>query len=304
LPSVLVIGDVMTDIVVKPEGPIAVGADTRATIRMLPGGSGANQAAWLAAEGISVRFAARVGRDDYAVHLAVLEAQGVDARLGVDEALPTGQIVTLVSADERSFLTDRGANEALCRADLPDELLDGVDLVEVSGYVLFHPGPRAAVLDLLAEAKRRDIGFAVDPSSWSLLQEVGREDFLAWTAGADICFPNRSEAAVLAGSDDPDEQLAILCRTYRLVVIKCGTEAAIAAERGTQRRWSAPVPRVEAVDASGGGDAFFAGFIGAYLRGGEVESCLRRGVELGARAAATLGGRPPASLARQPLGSL
>jgi sugar/nucleoside kinase (ribokinase family) len=202
-------------------------------------------------------------------------------------------LVTLASANERSFFTDRGANEALGRADLPDTLLDGVDFIEVSGYVLFHPGPRAAALELLAEAKRRSIGFAVDPSSWSFLKEVGRENFFAWTAGARICFPNREEAAILAGSDDLDEQLATLCRAYPLVVIKCGTEAAIAAERERGRRWSAPVPQVEAVDASGGGDAFFAGFIGAYLRGGEIEACLRRGVELGARAATQLGGRPP-----------
>ncbi len=42
---ILVIGDVMTDIVVCPEGPLARGSDRRATIRFEPGGSAANQAA-------------------------------------------------------------------------------------------------------------------------------------------------------------------------------------------------------------------------------------------------------------------
>ena len=50
--TVLVVGDVMTDILVKPEGPIALGADRRATIRLLPGGAGANQAWWQAQEGV------------------------------------------------------------------------------------------------------------------------------------------------------------------------------------------------------------------------------------------------------------
>ena len=40
MPVVLVIGDVMTDIVAKPDGPIAVGADRRATIRALAGRGG------------------------------------------------------------------------------------------------------------------------------------------------------------------------------------------------------------------------------------------------------------------------
>jgi sugar/nucleoside kinase (ribokinase family) len=300
LPRVLVIGDVMTDVIVRSAGAISIGADTPATIHELPGGSGANQAAWLAVEGVPVRLAGRVGKRDHAEQTALLAKRGVDARLGCDDALPTGRIVSLISPEgERSFLTDAGANEALSRDDLPATMLDGVDLVEMSGYVLFRPGPRAAALELLAEARRRGIPFAVDPSSWSFLKETGAERFLAWTEGASICFPNRAEAAALSGSEDVAEQLGILCRSYPLVVIKGGTEAAFAAEAESGRQWSAPVPDVEAVDASGGGDAFFAGFIGAYLRGEGIDAALRRGVSLGARAAATLGGRPETDLAPQ-----
>jgi sugar/nucleoside kinase (ribokinase family) len=46
---ILVIGDVMTDVIVRPEGPLARGSDQRASITVQPGGSAANQAAWLAA---------------------------------------------------------------------------------------------------------------------------------------------------------------------------------------------------------------------------------------------------------------
>ena len=59
--KVLVVGDVMTDIIVKPEGPLNRGSDRRAAIRSRPGGSGANQAVWLGAMGADVRFVARVG---------------------------------------------------------------------------------------------------------------------------------------------------------------------------------------------------------------------------------------------------
>jgi sugar/nucleoside kinase (ribokinase family) len=45
----LVIGDVMADVSVRPEGPIARGSDRRASITVQPGGSAANQAAWLTA---------------------------------------------------------------------------------------------------------------------------------------------------------------------------------------------------------------------------------------------------------------
>ncbi len=294
MPVVLVIGDVMTDIVVRPEGPIAVGADRRALIRVLPGGSGANQACWLAMEGIGARFVARVGDEDHARQTALLARCGVDARLGADATRPTGTLVTLLSPDgERSFLADRAANENLGPADLPKSQLDGVDLVHVSGYALFKESPRAAVLDFLGEVERRAIPFAVDPASYSFLQEVGPERFLEWTRAARFFFPNEDEAVVLSGATDPEAQLTFLTRIYPIVVIKRGKEGALAAKAKSGRRWSVPAPRVAVVDTSGAGDAFLAGFLGAYLRGEGIEASLGRGVELGSRSVTTLGARPP-----------
>jgi sugar/nucleoside kinase (ribokinase family) len=46
---ILVIGAVMTDVIVRPEGPLARGSDRRASITVQSGGSAANQSAWLAA---------------------------------------------------------------------------------------------------------------------------------------------------------------------------------------------------------------------------------------------------------------
>jgi sugar/nucleoside kinase (ribokinase family) len=293
MPSALVIGDVMTDIVVRADGPIAFGADRRAAIRLLPGGSGANQAAWLAAEGIDTVFAGRVGRADREHQAALLQRHGVQAALAADDALPTGTLVTLVSADgERSFLTDRAANENFSRADLPDALFDAADWIHVSGYAFFAEKSRAAVIDVLSEARRRGIPYSVDPASWSFLEEVTSKEFLRWTAGAALILANEDEARVLASSDDPDRQLALLMEHYPLVALKRGAGGAIAANAEGER-WSAPAKAVEAVDTSGAGDAFLGGFLAARLRGEGVEAALRRGVELGRRAVTFLGARPP-----------
>ena len=58
---ILVVGDVMTDIIVVPEGPLVRGSDRRARIRSKPGGSGANRRVWLGSMGTPVTFVARVG---------------------------------------------------------------------------------------------------------------------------------------------------------------------------------------------------------------------------------------------------
>jgi sugar/nucleoside kinase (ribokinase family) len=240
----------MNDLIVRPEGPLIPGGDRRATIRPYPGGSGANQAAWLAAAGLRVVFAGRIGRDDYDRHHAALLEAGVEPALACDDELPTGTIVTLLSPDgERSFLTDRGANDSLSRADLPESLLDGIELVLQSGYSLVSPGPRAAVLALTEAAQARGISLTVDPGSHSFLEEIGAKNFLRWTTGARICFPNEAEAAVLTGTEDPEQQLGALTATYPLVVIKRGPAGAVAGTNDGQR-WSAPAPAVTALDTS------------------------------------------------------
>ena len=290
-PGVLVIGDVMRDVIVRPEGALCPGADRTAAIRILPGGSGANAAAWLARFGVPTKFGGRVGRGDVEGQSALLRSSGVVPHLAADPEAPTGTVVTILAPDgERSFFTDRGANARLCRADLPDALLEGVGLVHVSGYALFAPGPRAAVLDFLGEARRRGIGVSVDAASHSFLEEVGGATFLAWTDGAEILFANEAEAAVLAGTADRGGQLDRLSQRYGIVVIKRGASGAEAA--WGEKRWSVPAPEVAVADTSGAGDAFLAGFLSAHLAGASIDVCLHRGVEAGSRAAARFGGRP------------
>jgi sugar/nucleoside kinase (ribokinase family) len=295
-PQVLIVGDVFTDVVVKPEGPLVTGADRRAVIRMLPGGSGANQAAWLAAEGVRVVFAGRVGASDHAEQSRLLATAGVEPVLARDEAVATGLIVSVIGPDgERSFYTDRGANARLCRADLPDTLLDNVDLLHLSGYAFFDTGARVAVTALVAAAAARGIHVSVDPPSTAFLEEIGVENFLGWTKGARICLPNAAEAAVLARSDNVATQLTVLGGSYELAVIKRGADGAVAGD-SAGRRWKARTARVETVDSSGAGDAFLAGFLAELLRSGDIDACLQRGIETGARAVTTLGARPSRAL--------
>ncbi|WP_158804372.1 MULTISPECIES: carbohydrate kinase family protein [unclassified Acidisoma] len=293
---VLVVGDVMTDVIVRAEGPLIVGSDRRAAIRSMPGGSGANQAAWLNHFGVAVSFAGRVGEGDIAAQRLAMEALGISPFLGADPVRPTGTLVALVDpTGERSFFTDRGANDGLCVEDLPDALLDGADLLQVSGYALITPSPRSAVLNLMARARARRVKVTVDPGSVSFIEEVGAANFLSWTRGASICFPNSEEAALLAGTPDREEQFAILGKYYELVVIKLGNAGAIAG--GLMRdRWAQPAPTVEVLDTTGAGDAFLAGYLSEHLGGGAIERCLSRGVEAGASAAVIMGGQPVSAL--------
>jgi sugar/nucleoside kinase (ribokinase family) len=285
----LVIGDVMIDVIVRPEGPIARGSDRRASISVQPGGSAANQAAWLAHSGAGVDFVARVGAADVEGEAARFKAIGVTPHLVGDPIHETGRLIALIDKDgERSFLTDRGANEALEASDIPDALIASASHISLSGYSFFAPSPRAAVLDVMRRTADKPI--SVDPASAEFLREVGAETFLAWTRGATILFPNEEEAAVLADSTDPETQCARLAAHYPLVVIKRGAAGAEAAE-GAQR-WRVKLSKTEPIDTTGAGDAFVAGFLAARLTGAKTEIALARATGAGAVASTIVGGRP------------
>ena len=289
---ILVIGDVMTDLIVVPEGPLVRGSDRRASIRSRPGGSGANQAVWLGSMGTRVSFVARVGAAEKPHLEAYFKGFHVDPVLIADASLPSGVLVTIVDPDgERSFLTDRGANLALSPSDMPVWLLDDTRLVLVSGYSYFAETPRNAVQWLAGEVRGRGIPLAVDAASAGFLDEVGPANFLDWTAGAALLFCNEDEAEALAGTSELEEQMKVLGARYGRVIVKRGPlGAAIGTAAGV--RLDLPAPQVHVVDTTGAGDAFAAGFLSAELQGMSEEACLRRGIVAGSEAVCRIGGQP------------
>ncbi len=290
--AVLVVGDVITDIIVIPEGPLVRGSDRRATIRSRPGGSAANQAVWLATFGAPTKFVARVGAADIDAQQRYFRAQGVEPLFVADPKAPSGVLISIVDADgERSFLTDRGANLNLCVADLSPRLLDGVCGLTVSGYSLFAPGPRAAVLALMAEARARSIATALDAASAGFLREVGPATFLGWATGTTTLFANGDEARELTGAADLDAQMRALGEVFARVVIKLGRAGAALGGRGGVSL-SLPAPAVEAIDTTGAGDAFAAAFLAAERRGDPDAACLEAAIAAGTSAVTRVGGQP------------
>ena len=270
------------------------GSDARASIRISPGGSGANTAAWLARAGIESHFVGRVGNDAFGHHLIDgLRRAGVIPHVALDPVEPTGAIVLLIdSLGERDMLTDRGANRALTPDDLPSWLFEGAAHLHLSGYAFFEPGPRAVAVEARARARTAGMTVSVDPASVSWLSEVGPDEWLGWTRGIDLCFPNEDEARLLGAGGSVEASARRLAAVYGEVVVKLGPSGALWCNReGTTRGQRAAA--AEVVDTTGAGDAFCAGFLTGWLRGVRPDAALRAGTELGAEAVRRLGARPP-----------
>ncbi|MGC9540353.1 carbohydrate kinase family protein [Streptomyces sp. UG1] len=294
--ALLVVGDVVTDVIARHQGPLASGTDTVAAVRTVPGGAGANVACWAAHRGCAeVRLLGRVGEEAAAWHERELTASGVRPCLVVDPQAPTGTVICLVdtgAAAERTFLTDSGASLLLDPGDWSDALLDGVAWLHLSGYLLFSEPSRALVRVALESARARGVPVSLDPASAGFLVELGVDRFLASVEGVDVLLPSRDEACLLTGLPDAEDAAAKLSRHVPLVVAKQGSDGALLARSGAV---SARVPAVPATprDTTGAGDAFTGAFLAALLTGAGPEEAAREGCRAGASAVERVGGRPP-----------
>src|SRR5580704_3738551 len=169
---IVVIGDLMTDTVAHATLPLARGSDTPAKVTTHGGGSGANVAAWAAADGADVAFIGRRGADIAGRNRDMeLMGYGVDARLVMDPERPTGTCVVMVThRGDHTMMSDPGANAALSPDDLPKDLFTPGAHLHISGYTLLSEGSRPAALAAFQLASRAGMTVSVDGASASPLE--------------------------------------------------------------------------------------------------------------------------------------
>lgn len=290
---IVVVGDLMNDIVVVPRGPIVPDTDTESLVRPRPGGSAANTAAWLGSLGAVVDFVGAVGDADADTHARLFRDGGVTPHLQVEPGLPTGIIVILVRGEERSMLTERGANAAFSGVTATDDLLDTAAIVHVSGYTIVKDFGRRAAQRILERVLERGIPFSVTPGSYGYLSEYGAERFLDDIRGAEILIPNLAEGRLLSGRSEPMEVGTALLAHAPIVLLTRGSLGVTLFRRGETPLEVPPPAVAKLIDPTGAGDALAAGFLAHWVRSRDAEAAVRAAVLVAARAVMLYGGRPP-----------
>lgn len=257
--SVVVLDDALLDVLAVPAEPMRPGADVPASVRVAPGGQGANLAVRLARRGVAVELVCALG-DDAAGRLLreTLAADGV--RVRAVEADATGAVIVLVdAAGERTMLSRR----VPLIGRLDDAPPVTADWLVVSGYLLLEPGAATAAADLRGWAPRRMlIGCAVP--------DVTLDE---WQRGAAALEPD----VVVLNRDEADRVPALL--RDRLAVTEPGGATAVIGEaRGSVATPAGPT----ATDTTGAGDAFAAAFLAELLDAWPPdEAALRHALEAG-----------------------
>jgi sugar/nucleoside kinase (ribokinase family) len=262
------LGDLLLDVIVRLDGPIAEDTDTYGRTRVGPGGQAANVAAWVAALGGKARFLGKRARDPAGRLLTEeLERRGVEVAGPVVES-GTGTVVSIATPDgKRTMLSDRGVATAFEPDELEAGWLTGCEWLHVPAYSLTQPPLRDTALQALRSVSQ----VSLDLSGTVALEQAGVQfvrDLIEDRAPM-VVFGNEAEMHVLGSVP------------ASAVVVKRGAKGIIVRTQSGEREL--PARDAHVLDTTGAGDALAAGFL---VDGPEL------GLEAAARCVAQMGAMP------------
>jgi sugar/nucleoside kinase (ribokinase family) len=276
------------DVLVRPveQIPEGQGGELVEQIRITAAGSAGGTALVLARLGASVKSAGAIGTDAAGdMLLALLDRDGVDTSLLVrrDDVQTSASVLPIRPTGERPAFHVVGANGTFAPDDLPGEEIEAATHLHLGGPE-FMGGEVAA--PLLARAREHGAITSADvlaPGEPGLLDWIGPA-----LAELDYFLPNDDQVLALTGADDLEAGCrALLGRGVGCVAATCGADGALVVDEDGADR--VPAFEVDAVDTTGCGDAFSAGFLRGLSLGRDSRDAARLGCAAAAMVAQGLG---------------
>ena len=289
-PGVLCSGSIIYDTLVQPFEESAWGTTRWVhSLEYHVGGNGANTARALAILGTPVRLLGTVGKDAQAEFaFQELQKSGVDTSAIRSSTLPTAATVVLVnSSGNRQFLHRRGASLEAFRdpIEFALELCPGCSHYHLASLFLL-PQLRVSGPEILRRARTSGLTTSLD-TNWDAEGEW-MQALRGCLPHLDILFMNEDEALMVTGSKDPAAGAEIVLKEgVQVAVMKLSSRGCAIYAEG--REIFCPAFEVNAVDTTGAGDCFVAGFLAARQRGASWEEAGRWGNAVAALSVQKLG---------------
>ncbi len=253
--------------------------------------------------GLRTAVLGRVGADPFGqLILRRLQEAGVDTRFViVDPQRKTGLGTALCPPNDRAILTYLGTINAVYPADVTEELLRSTRHIHHGSFFL-HTNLQPAISEIFQRAQARGVTTSLD-TNWDPGDcWAGQLDQIL--PRTDIFMPNVEEALRiyqrLSGQPTPTQietqpQKALsgvasyfLNLGVKCVTLKAGKQGA--AIYTDKLALNGQVQPVIGGDSIGAGDSFDAGFLAGWLRGYDLEKCLKIGLACGRSVAGQIGG--------------
>lgn len=286
---VIALGDANVDLIASAEFLPARGEEILIrNLEMHAGGSAANLAVALSRLGVKSGFIGKVGEDLFGRFLVKhFRREGVDiSQLRISSEASTGLVFCIITNDgERTMFTSRGVNVNLSLDEINVEYIKGADVLHLSGYALLRDPQRSAALKALEAAKEGklfislDVGVLTPMKVGNLVRSI--------LGSVNLLFLNELEAKWLTGAGPRSAAEKLLKLGLDMVALKLGPKGCLILTK--EGRVSLPAFAVRAVDSTGAGDAFNAGFLTGLMEGWGLEEIARFANAAGALKVTKLG---------------
>ncbi len=298
---IVTLGEVVADIY-REESP----SEVEMPFRALPGGAPANVAVASARLGAEAAFVSSVGNDLFGDFIMrALDAEGVETGAVVRQESPIRTSLAFVEVfpdGDREFTFYRSspaADEELSPGDVEREALSGASFVNFGSIPLLAEPVRSATRRFAELARELEVPVAFDVNFRAHLWEsveAAREAVGPLLDLSTVVKLSEDETSPLLGIEAIEEAADILLgRGVSLVLISLGPEGAFYATEDFRGRL--PSFEVEAVDATGAGDAFLAATLvhlsETSMDEASVREAVRRGTAAGAMACTGFGAMGP-----------
>lgn len=257
------------------------------------GGSAFNTIAALARLGVRTSFLGKTGKDEAAEFFrrSYREIGGDCSSLKATGRSPSATVLCLVTPDSQRTMRSSLAASLLMRPeDLSDNDFAGVAHLHIEGYQFFNPG---LVRQAVKMAKKHDCTVSLDLASFEVVRRF-RSELEEALRRIDIVFANEDEAREFAGGKgkfDPVRVLKKFSKYCEIAVVKTGADGAWI-ERG-EEVVHVDALRADAVDTTGAGDFWQAGFLYGLFHDWTLEKSGDLGARLAAEVVKLLGAQLP-----------
>lgn len=258
-------------------------------VKIAPGGSVANTIYGIAKLGGSVMFIGKVGKDMHgAIYEQKLIESGVKSRIVKREG-STGKVITFITPDtERTFATHLGIACELEKEELFEEDIKNSKVLHICGYQLENPKLRRTVLHAMDIAKAAGVKISIDLSAPNLVEQNLTDFRDVIKTYADIVFANEEEAKAFTGKKE-EEALDVIGEMCEIAVVKIGARGSLV-KKG-EDVFKVEGARAEAIDTTGAGDSYAAGFLYGLTQGLPLDKCGKIGSWIAAKVVSQIGAR-------------
>ncbi|RME47750.1 MAG: sugar kinase [Caldilineae bacterium] len=293
--DLLAIGETLVDFIsIEPAGSLAR-ADT---FRRHLGGSPANIAVNMARLGMRTAVISKTGAGAFGQFLErQLNRHGVQTDyLVMDPHVRTSFIFIARTSGTPDFEPRRNGDYKLTPGDVPPEAIARARIVHASAFALSRPPCRMAVGKAFQLAAQYGKIVSLDPNYSPVIwpdYEEARQVIGEMFRYATITKASLDDARRFFGAKEkPETYLEMLHELGpQTVVLTMGREGALL-WHGGRLRGHLPARPLTVADATGAGDAFWAGYLTAMLDGHPPERCLLFAREVAERKLAAVGPLP------------